>query len=286
MGCKHSKTANEATAQQSTPVDFRGPTDRRGCTDVLCVIIIIASWVVMTWIGVFSFQNGDYRRLLSPIDYNGNMCGVNNSGGIDMTDYPYLYPVNFYLAGVCVNQCPRLRNHTVDPFTLITYNGIYHSNYTDFSTWSSNATEVANYGENGHEYKCTQDSCFARIFDSWDSDGINQGYGYAFYLVDTTSYLKHCIVSGSALKNLRNITSNYSDELEKSLQGVKYSTSVIQTFYADIYTARMYVFGFGFCLSVVSFIFLQSAIVSFMPGYSCPNHLKLQNLSFQLPFPN
>lgn len=253
MGCKHSKTAIETT-QQSASANFRGPTERRGCTDVLCVLVIFASWTVMTWIGVFSFQNGDYRRLLSPVDYSGNMCGVNNTGGIDMTDYPYLYPVNFYLAGVCVTQCPRLRNHTVDPFTLITYNGIYHSNYTGSSSWSSNITEVASYGESGQDYKCTQDSCFASVLDSWDSEGINQGYGYAFYLVDTTTYLKHCIVSSSALNKLQSITSSSSDELEESLKGLKYSANVIQTFYADIYTARMYVFGFGFCLSVVSVI--------------------------------
>lgn len=253
MGCKHSKTANEST-KLSAPADFRGPTEKRGCTDVLCLLLIVASWAVMTWLGIFSFQNGDYRRLLNPIDYNGNMCGFNNTevGGIDMNDFPYLYPVNFYFAGVCVNTCPSMPNHTVDPFTLITYSGIYHTNNSVTPSWSYNLTDVANYGDSAYGYKCTRDTCFPNVFESWESEGINQGYGYAFYLVDTTSYLKRCIISGNALKNLRNLTFTASDELEKSFRDVRTSTSIVQTFYADVYTARMYVFGFGFCLSIVS----------------------------------
>lgn len=253
MGCAASKTANEET-KLSAPVNFRGPTDNRGCTDVFFTLAIIASWAAMTWLGLFALRNGDYRVLLSPMDYNGNVCGMNNSqhGGTDMTEYKYLYPVNFYLAGVCVNECPTLPNQTVDPFTLITYSGVYSArNHT--SLISKNVTKVADYGgSSSYEYTCTQETCFPSILESWESEGINKGYGYAFYLVDTTSYLKHCIISGKAVSELRDITFGAADEIQGNIIDVKKSTSIIQAFYADIYTSRIYIFGFGFCLSTVS----------------------------------
>jgi len=107
MGCANSKTIDEKT-NLSAPADFQGPTENRGCTDVFCLLLIIASWAAMTLLGLFAVQHGDYRRILNPIDYNGNMCGLNNTehGGIDMTDYEYLYPVNLYGGGKRINnQC-------------------------------------------------------------------------------------------------------------------------------------------------------------------------------------
>lgn len=46
-------------------------------------------------------QEGDYRLLLYPLDYAGNLCGMDN-GKVDMTGYPYLYYVNDFAGGVCV----------------------------------------------------------------------------------------------------------------------------------------------------------------------------------------
>jgi hypothetical protein len=83
------------------PPDFQGPTTRRQCTDVLFALLLMAAWAAMTVLGVHVIQNGDYRLLTNPIDFNGNICGLDNTerGGIDMTDYEYLYPVNFYGGG-------------------------------------------------------------------------------------------------------------------------------------------------------------------------------------------
>lgn len=58
------------------PADFDGPTKERHCTDVLCLILIIVSWVVMSGIGAYAVMNGDTRLILYPLDYDGNICGT------------------------------------------------------------------------------------------------------------------------------------------------------------------------------------------------------------------
>jgi hypothetical protein len=70
------------------PADFDGPTKERRCTDVLCLLMLVAAWIAMTAIGIYSFSEGDYRLVLYPLDYEGNVCGTNYAA--DMTDYPYL----------------------------------------------------------------------------------------------------------------------------------------------------------------------------------------------------
>jgi len=58
------------------PADFDGPTRNRHCTDVLCLLLLVASWVVMTGVGLYAVSNGDYRVVLYPFDYDGNICGT------------------------------------------------------------------------------------------------------------------------------------------------------------------------------------------------------------------
>ena len=53
--------------------DFDGPTKNRHCTDVLCLGLIIVMWVVMTIIGIYAINEGDYRVVIYPMDYDGNV---------------------------------------------------------------------------------------------------------------------------------------------------------------------------------------------------------------------
>lgn len=41
--------------------------------------MLIATWVVMTGIGLYAVSNGDYRLVLYPLDYDGNICGTGTS---------------------------------------------------------------------------------------------------------------------------------------------------------------------------------------------------------------
>jgi hypothetical protein len=56
--------------------DFRGPVEHRHCTDVLFLALLFAMWTVMTGIGIHAVTNGDYRLVVFPLDYDGNICGT------------------------------------------------------------------------------------------------------------------------------------------------------------------------------------------------------------------
>lgn len=66
----------EDNKKLEAPADFNGPTESRRCTDILWLGLLIASWVAMTGVGLYGYKNGDYRLVLFPMDYDGNVCGT------------------------------------------------------------------------------------------------------------------------------------------------------------------------------------------------------------------
>jgi hypothetical protein len=76
---------DEAHEKLRAAADWSGPVQQRYCTDLLWLILICLSWVGMTVVGIYAVQNGDYRLVLYPLDYDGNVCGTyyNNR---DMTE--------------------------------------------------------------------------------------------------------------------------------------------------------------------------------------------------------
>lgn len=97
------------------PTDFEGVITRRHCTDVLCTILLWIMWLSMTGLGIYAYREGDYRLILYPLDYAGNVCGTDY--GLDMTEYPYLYYVNDFAGGVCVKV--RARDQSVRSYCCI-----------------------------------------------------------------------------------------------------------------------------------------------------------------------
>ena len=54
---------------------FRGPIHDRGCTDVLCLLLLLAfvgGWVV---VGVYAIMWGDPLILIYPSNSQGEICG-------------------------------------------------------------------------------------------------------------------------------------------------------------------------------------------------------------------
>ena len=112
--------------------DFAGPRSERKCTDVLWLLIIIAHWIAVTWLGIIAFGwvespaigQGRPYILTNWIDHNGWICGKEGHGGA-VESKPYLYypnptgsewnvalsgpslgklPPSGY--GFCVHKCP------------------------------------------------------------------------------------------------------------------------------------------------------------------------------------
>uniref|UniRef100_A0A7S4J5U8 Choline transporter-like protein n=1 Tax=Odontella aurita TaxID=265563 RepID=A0A7S4J5U8_9STRA len=258
---------SEGTEKLQAPPDFSGPVQNRRCTDVLCSLLLVLTWAAMTGLGFYAVSNGDYRVIVYPMDYDGNICGT-NYGNIDMEDYPFLYYVNSYSAGVCVKECPSIEDLT-DVYTAITYGGIYQ--VTANATLAPDAIQMADYSYSPDAKSCTEgaggiSTCYpfdnARL--SWTAPGFNRGFGYAYYALDTVEVLKRCIPNLDAIEKLKTET-QWSVEVQNKtnatgeadwLQIVDEGGSFWGNLFADLWTARYWIFGFGFGVSLaVGFVY-------------------------------
>jgi len=272
------------------PPDFDGPTESRGCTDMLCTLLLLATWVAMSYLGYTSIQDGDYRIVVNPLDYDGNICGTNYRGK-DMKEYPYLYYVNFVGGGVCVKECPDLKQSSssfVDEvlsdlttdmnittgadddnssgsvmtnnknlsendtnissdisidfssYTLVTYGGIFQlEGYSELD--ADKIIQIADYSDSNNTVSCTADTCFpnndpVQAFSS--NQGINQGYGYAFYLLDTRPFLNRCLPTIESFQAIQNATGMSVLDVAQLDQAGFY-----QRFYSDCWRARAWILG-------------------------------------------
>lgn len=92
-----------------------GPIEDRGCTDVICCFLFIAFWALTIFIAWICFKNGDLEKVMRPVDYSGNACGMGK-----VKDYPYLMfgklstSKSQYLKNtVCVKKCPDGPNEDI-----------------------------------------------------------------------------------------------------------------------------------------------------------------------------
>jgi hypothetical protein len=213
-------------------------------------------------LGVYVTQQGDYRLVLYPLDYDGNICGA-DFNGTDMTDYPYIYYVNNFGGGVCVESCPHLEGETADNvsdvFTLITYNGVFQptQNQAQFGVLDGQPqvnpsfVRVANYSalRSNATIACTDDTCYPNgdPADSFTSRGVRRGFGYAYYLGDSYEVVSYCFLTLAAQDRI----SAQINSTDAVLQVADTAYDFWTKLYADVYTARKYVLGFGFGLSLV-----------------------------------
>ena len=65
---------------------LKGPLSNRRCTDCLFLIIFIGFIGLMAYICSESVKNGDPSQLITPVDYDGKLCGLQGKEG-----YNYLY---------------------------------------------------------------------------------------------------------------------------------------------------------------------------------------------------
>ena len=117
----------------TAPEGFAGPnSSSRGCTDVLCFLLLIANWVSLTALGfvvlgVPGFESdvlppGDPYRLINGMDYLGQICGVPDSSRTRVDNETGLYKKfdvsskskAYYLpsgVAVCVSSCPSVDDY-------------------------------------------------------------------------------------------------------------------------------------------------------------------------------
>lgn len=266
--------------------DFDGPVKDRHCTDVFCMLLLVASWVAMTGVGIYAMANGNIDLIIRPLDYDGNVCGTNfgssfnangtsDGGGADMTDYPFLLYLNSYTGGVCVKECPDLSNRTQDGLTdmrtLITYGGIWQVQGGG-AELPLDYIQMGDYSQSSDALTCgdNNDVCFPNdsIEESWTSAGINEGYGFAYYAATTYELLYRCYITPEAEARIVELTGRTNSTSSRnnntgSTVGSSDATYIddVYTFwgklYGDIYISRHYILGFGFGLSTfISLVYI------------------------------
>lgn len=229
------------------PPDFEGPTGQRQCTDIFCTVLLMATWIAMTALGLYAWRAGDYRIILHPMDYDGNICGI-EFNGVDMTDYPRIVYINSYGGGVCVKECPSIPDSPyIDTNTFITFDGLYQG---EDAFVSADDIQIADYSNAENVRTCDEDSCPTNIAQSWTSSGVGEGKGFAFYAVDTMKVFgTRCLANPLAIDQLEELTDVNRVDLE--IEAVSEIENFLGNLYGDIYQARNYIFLFGFLASVV-----------------------------------
>ncbi|NXK43529.1 CTL2 protein, partial [Piprites chloris] len=62
------------TPQKYDPT-FKGPIYDRGCTDVVCCVLLVVAIVGYVVVGVVAWTHGDPRKVIHPTDSRGQFCG-------------------------------------------------------------------------------------------------------------------------------------------------------------------------------------------------------------------
>lgn len=240
------------------PRNFDGPTRDRRCTDVLCLLLLVASWAGMSAIGYYAVTEGDPRLVLYPLDYDGNICGT-DFGPSNMTDFPNLLYINHFTGGVCVKECPNLENVTEDGLTdvrtLVTYDGIFQ---VDGAELDADFIEVGDYSMSDDAKSCTQDTCFPNdsVELSWMTPGIAKGWSFAYYATTTYELLFRCYTSTQAERRLAELVGDNSTHIVEA-GFVEDAFDFTNKLFADVFVARKYVLGLGFGLSMgVSLVYI------------------------------
>ncbi|KAL7547692.1 hypothetical protein ACHAWF_010968, partial [Thalassiosira exigua] len=250
------------------PPDFSGPASSRRFTDVLCVLLLWGMWISMTGLGIYAMQNGDYRLILYPLDYDGNLCGT-DKGKIDMTDFPYLYYVNDYSGGVCVKECPDLGPDLLaDPYTLVTYGGLYQVENDETNlTLAANKIRMADYASASNDtLECTEKLCYpyGDPQQSYQSYGVNRGKGFAYYALDTYELMWRCVFTDEATEKLDaivmpegegNLTRDVVDMATQN-EDIKRGYNLWHNLFGDLWITRYFILGLGFGAPlVVGFVY-------------------------------
>ena len=99
----------------------------------------------------------------------------------------------------------RTADNLTDVNTLITYGGIYQA---EGAQLSANLIQMPDYSASSDVLSCTQETCFPNASDpttSWSSDGIAEGFGFAYYVGDSYPVLSWCFLTSAASDRIAKI---------------------------------------------------------------------------------
>ncbi|NWT61994.1 CTL2 protein, partial [Erythrocercus mccallii] len=102
------------TPQKYDPT-FKGPIYDRGCTDIVCCVLLVVAIVGYVVVGVVAWTHGDPRKVIHPTDSRGQFCGQQGTPNEEPAAPPARLP-KFPrepaappcppLLQICVSRCP------------------------------------------------------------------------------------------------------------------------------------------------------------------------------------
>ena len=210
------------------------------------------------------------------MDINGNICGIKGfettsyagssytkeDGTVvtvdaptkrpqpDLTDFAYLYPVNLFGSGICVKSCPTVADPFVSATVLVGAAGYTILPGSPPQSWGEDQLPTGVYIEG--------------------AANLNFGKGLDFPVVDTTELMGRCYMSAKAqdkILEMYNAGAAVPEDEKEEEEGT------MTAFYADMWTAKDWVLGFGFAVSIlVAFFycyFLRIPGVLFVMVWGC-----------------
>ncbi|NWI88755.1 CTL2 protein, partial [Pitta sordida] len=109
------------TPQKYDPT-FKGPIYDRGCTDVICCVLLVVAIVGYVVVGVVAWTHGDPRKVIHPTDSRGQFCGQQGTPNDPLVLLEFQCPTTQVRGGlwchlqpprvlppvqICVSRCPE-----------------------------------------------------------------------------------------------------------------------------------------------------------------------------------
>ncbi|CAH0627232.1 unnamed protein product [Chrysodeixis includens] len=135
------------------------PAPRKGCTDVLWLVIYILFWILMIIVAAISFVYGNPLRVINGFDSFGNTCGVKHNhkltpapvSGISTLDKRYLFFMDIKelqrSLKICVKECPNKKLNS-----LIDIQNFYKETGSNLCRYDVNLNKVTTNKDYEHSY--------------------------------------------------------------------------------------------------------------------------------------
>lgn len=140
------KDSDQIDLIPSKPIDKNLiPYPNRKCKDIVCLIIFIIISMGQAFVVYESTSYGDPTLVFFPKDSSGQLCGFNNVDQLDLTNFPYLYLTNPFVASstsFCVSNCPSVISapSTISNIVCSPYSSIPDENSIASSITAGNCT--------------------------------------------------------------------------------------------------------------------------------------------------
>ncbi|XP_073175025.1 choline transporter-like protein 2 isoform X7 [Lepidochelys kempii] len=147
------------TPQKYDPT-FKGPIHDRGCTDIICCILLLIAILGYVIVGVVAWTHGDPRKVIYPTDSRGQFCG---QLGTPNENKPFLFYFNIMKCAsplvllefqcptkqICVNKCPDRYLTYLKVRTQLTKDFEYYKQFCvpEFNNQQKSVPEVLRDGD-------------------------------------------------------------------------------------------------------------------------------------------